>query len=344
MSLAGNIRLAALALTLLIPFSVSHADHPGVGLGGGVAGPVTALSAVPMRQNAWGLGLRLEYQNLEKIPDRRLSELSEAHEHAHGMSSLSLVSLIGNHGITDDLTIGLSLPYLRRAGLREAEHIHGGPDTVNALGDSKGLGDLRLYAQYRFSGDSGGSRHSAAFLGIKAPTGEEHETGLGGHHGDGEFGAEHQPGSGSWDGFIGLAHSRTLGVWSMHASLLYTVVAEGAQETDLGDSLSYDLAVIRRLGGEAHLHDDGVEHMHHGRVVWDAILELNGQWHEREKTAGVVEPNSGGDMIFLSPGLRATVDERWAVTLSLGMPVLSNPNGVHGEPDWRAIATIATGF
>lgn len=348
MARTRGIRSITAVLALAAPACAVHADHPSVGLGTGVSGPVTALSAVPLSRGAFSAGLRLEYQALDAIGDARLSALSEAHQHAHSTDALWHASLIGGYGVTRDLSLGLSLPYVRRTGIREPAHIHDGPDEVVALGDSEGVGDLRLYAQYRFAGGPAQARHSALIVGVKAPTGEEHERtrgGAGHHGGDGEFGTEHQPGSGSWDPFVGLAHSRVAGAWSLHASLLYTVATEGSRDTDLGDSLHYDLAAVRRLGGESHHHDDGSTHVHHqGRVAWHAIVELNGEYHQRETVAGEKVPNSGGDFIFLSPGIRATLDNRWAATLAAGFPVVSNPNGVHSEPELRLIASVAAGF
>ena len=346
MARARGIRSIIAVLALAAPACAVHADHPSVGLGTGVSGPVTTLSAVPLAQGAFSAGLRLEYQALDEIEDGRLLELSEAHGHAHSTDTLWHVSVIGGYGVTDNLSLGLSLPYVRRTGIREPEHIHDGPDEVVALGDSEGVGDLRLYAQYRFAGGPPRTWHSALIAGVKAPTGDEHERTRGGHHGGGgEFGTEHQPGSGSWDPFVGVAHSRVIGGWSLHASLLYTIAREGTRDTDLGDSLHYDLAAVRPLGGEIHRHEDGSSHAHRqGGIAWHAIVELNGEHYERQTVAGEEEPNSGGDFIFLSPGIRATIAERWAATLAVGVPVVSNPNGVQSEPDLRLIASVAAGF
>jgi len=35
----------------------------------------------------------------------------------------------------------------------------------------------------------------------------------------------------------------------------------------------------------------------------DAVLELNGEWHGKDETANVFDPNSGGHVLLLSPGL-----------------------------------------
>jgi hypothetical protein len=50
----------------------------------------------------------------------------------------------------------------------------------------------------------------------------------------------------------------------------------------------------------------------------DLVLELNGEWHDHQRIAGVNDPNSGGNVVFLSPGCaspmgagdRASLDTR----------------------------------
>jgi hypothetical protein len=47
----------------------------------------------------------------------------------------------------------------------------------------------------------------------------------------------------------------------------------------------------------------------------DLVLELNGEWHDNQWIAGVVDPNSGGTTPYLSPGVRAVID-RYAAFVS----------------------------
>lgn len=281
------IGLTVLVMLFVAPYAFG--DHPSIGLGGDVAGPITTLSAAPLSEGTWSVGLRVEYQDLEEISDERLTALSEAHQNVHSVDNLWNLSLIGNYGLTEDLTVGLSLPYVKRTNVREPEHVHGAPDEVVELGDSEGLGDLRLFGQYRFLHNAVHKADTAFILGIKTPTGEDDETidqgaaaehgheenGEAGHGHGNEFEAEHQPGSGSWDPFFGIAHSRKWNAISLHASLLYTVATEGVQDTDLGDSLHYNLAIAHRLGGGEHHHAHshaGHPHSHGGGLAWDLMM------------------------------------------------------------------------
>jgi hypothetical protein len=133
---------------------------------------------------------------------------------------------------------------------------------------------------------------------------------------------------------------------SLHASLLYTVATKGTQDTDLGDSLHYGLAAAYPLGGaeHSHEHEHGQAHSHPAGFAWDAILELNGEWRHKQEIAGKTADNSGDTLIFLSPGIRILTNSRWAATLSLGLPIVEDLNGIQSKPEWRTIVSLAVGF
>lgn len=75
----------------------------------------------------------------------------------------------------------------------------------------------------------------------------------------------------------------------------------------------------------------------------DLVLELNCEGHARQEIAGVKDPNSGGNVIFLSPGLRVSHD-KWSSFVSLGIPIVNHMNGVQAEPDWRILTGVAVKF
>jgi hypothetical protein len=81
----------------------------------------------------------------------------------------------------------------------------------------------------------------------------------------------------------------------------------------------------------------------HRHVALDALLEINGEWHDKQRTAGVTDPNSGGNTIFISPGLRLTV-ENWSSYVLVGIPVLNDYNGMQATPTWRVLAGVSAVF
>jgi hypothetical protein len=73
------------------------------------------------------------------------------------------------------------------------------------------------------------------------------------------------------------------------------------------------------------------------------LLEINGEWHDRQRIAGIADPNSGGNTVFVSPGLRLTVDN-WSSYVLVGIPVVNNYNGVQATPTWHVLAGVSAVF
>jgi hypothetical protein len=271
--------------------------------------------------------------------------------------------------------VSVLLPYVVRTGIREAAHHHdvaagghshaegvvteahehGGethhevPETVDR-GDTEGIGDLSLFGQYRFYGQESGLQASL-LTGIKTPTGETDE-----HDDQGElFEAEFQPGSGSWDPMFGPALSQAQGRWSLDGNVLYTIATEGTQDTDLGDRFHYNGAVTYRLkggdvvaSGAAHHHHPGQHYNHEHTqsptgLVIDAVLELNGEWQAEQTISGETDPNSGGNVVFLSPGMRIA-SNRWSGFVTVGLPIINDLNGLQSEPTYRLFGGVLVGF
>jgi hypothetical protein len=71
--------------------------------------------------------------------------------------------------------------------------------------------------------------------------------------------------------------------------------------------------------------------------------ELNGEWHDHQKVAGVIDPNSGGNTVYLAPGLRATYD-RFSSFALVGVPIANHMNGLQSKPDYKVLFGMAVAF
>ncbi len=353
---------AALGLTFFSSAALAH--HPG-GVGNALgAGPINTISATTLEQGQSVAGITVLYTSYDNLSDATLIEAAEAGiEDVHGLGSIQNYGLTYSYGLTNDLMVTLWLPYVRRTGIREVPHEHGEGDghdedhehvEVESLGSPSGIGDLSLLGQYRFINDRASRTEAALLLGFQAPTGETDET----SHGE-LLEAEFQPGSGSWDGLFGVALTHRAGPWSYDGNVLYTLVTEGTQDTDLGDVFFYNAAISYRLtslagsapmfhGANSHeAGDDGHGHSHpHAEssgAGLDLVLEVNGEWDAKQETAGVTDENSGGHTIYIAPGLRYFYDQ-WSSYFSFGIPVLTDVNGIQAEPDWRISAGSSLAF
>jgi hypothetical protein len=196
----------------------------------------------------------------------------------------------------------------------------------------------------------------AVLFGVKAPTGT---TNLYDQNGE-LFETEFQPGSGSWDWLIGGAISQRFGDWSFDANVLFIRAGEGAQDTNLGNRFLYNAALSYRLFGppnsahaafahEGHDHRTPIRkapaRIENPAPSWalDAILEVNGEWHAKQRTAGETDDNSGGNTVYLAPGLRASY-ERFSGFVLIGFPIVNDVNGIQSKPDYRVISGMSFAF
>jgi hypothetical protein len=161
---------------------------------------------------------------------------------------------------------------------------------------------------------------------------------------------------------LGLAFTKRLGAWSFDTNVLYQFTGEGVQDVSLGDRFLYNAAISYRVtgglfapsaglpapmyhGGPKTKHKHGHEH-HEGPqspsgYALDLVLELNGEWHDRQ--SGEHGFHSGGNTVYLSPGLRLSVD-KWSGFLSVGVPIIKDLNGIQPEPEWRVLTGVAVNF
>ncbi len=359
-----KIVTTAAAATLLSATS-SFAHHPGGGGNTGNAGPILTISATTLEQGTVQIGFLYEYISFTGLTNADLIAAAGRHEHAHSIGTIQSPSLGVAYGVTNDLTIAWRVPYVLRTDIREGHHSHGpAGDTVDFRGDSAGIGDATVLGQYRFFNNRTTGTEAAVLFGARLPTGRTTV-----HDAQGLlFETEFQPGSGAFDGLAGLAFTQRFGAWSFDTNVLYTFAGRGAQDTDLGDRFNYNAAVSYRLIGSAlapplttaqvhattarpHRHNGRHSHDHHhheearaapGWIV-DLALELNGEWHDKQNVAGVRDPNSGGNVLYVAPGLRVGYGNVSGFVLA-GFPIIADMYGLQSRPSFRALTGVAATF
>lgn len=314
--------------------SVAMAHHVVASGPSNTAGPINTISPDTLAKGELALSADIYTENYDAFRDDELGEFAEdGLEGVHNTDAAYLTTLSLEYGVTDRLSLSLSLPFVLRTGIREAEHHEGGlghaahPE-IEQLGSSEGIGDLQLGVRYALFDRTSDRFGLALMAGLSVPTGETRERTNEG----GRFETEFQPGSGSWDPRGGFAIGKSFGPLSADASLLYTLRTEGSQDTNRGDHLAFDAGLSWRIGQGAHTHDDGTFERHE---ALDLIVEINGEWEERERVGTLRDPHSGGTQIFLSPGFRYSSANGWAIFSSVGIPVHEDLRGIQNETDIR---------
>lgn len=310
---------AFLGAALLAP--ASQASHTaGTSLGTGSGSSITTESAVPLAPGGWSVGTRWERQVSDRINDNELLQIKTDDPEAdlHSIDQLNVFSLDFAYGLTENVTLGLTLPWVERQDVRAPEDSGLGVEVLE-LGDSRALGDLKLFGLWRFFKEAATTSHAGLLFGLSTPTGKDDDTDAEGNLFEQEF----QPGSGSWDPFLGIAYTRGFGRIGLDTSITYTLVNEGSQNTDLGDYLAYNAGLAYALTPDAKLR-------------WNAVVELNGLWRDKQEIGSESVVNSGGSWLELTPGI-ALSGSGWTAFANVGLPLVNDPNGDQDKHDYRVL-------
>ncbi len=175
-------------------------------------------------------------------------------------------------------------------------------------GSESGQGDLRIFTKYRFwRKDGPGVQQSmAALLKIKTDTGDTRVT------------------TGSTDSLLGLTYGYESRKWYRWAALRYRINGENSDGLRRGNRLLYDLVGGIRPHPGGYLEPD---------TVW--LLELNGEYSERNELNGAALANTGGHEVFVSPGIFWTL-RNFAIKAGVQIPLASRLNENRQKTDYRA--------
>lgn len=318
--------------------ATAFADHGSMGFGIGTASPIVTQTGVTLPEGMWAGGVITQFIQFNSPSDQQLQAIHDnaapGREDVHSVNTLLQPSLFAAYGVSDDFTLGLRMPYVIRSGVKNPDENPGGD--VSHLGDPSGFGDMSMFSQYRFFHTEDNLNHLSFVTGLKLPTGA---TNISTNQG-GTFEAHHQPGSGSWDPSFGFSFTRAMGQFSLDSSVLYTVATKGAQQTDLGDVFDYNLAVSYAFGAPAR----NALFATSNNAPWTAVLELNGTYRDYQKTSGLIDPNSGGNTLYISPGVRYSGGKNWNTALSFGVPIVNELNGYQTEADYRIVYRFVVAF
>ncbi|WP_169709501.1 hypothetical protein [Deferrisoma camini] len=318
--IGGVAALSLAAAMLTVP--PAGATHPVLGGGSGKgAGPIVTPAAGNLGKGTVALNFQVDYQAFDTFSDRELLGFAAEDREIHNLESVTTYSVSASYGAGRFATFHVAVPYVVRRGIEESEP----PDEIHSHGDASGLGDASAHAHVRLFGSEAWGIEVTGIVALKVPTGQTRVRDDAGNRFDAEF----QPGSGSWDPTVGLAVSEAYGPFALHGAVRYTWVTEGVLDTDLGDRFNYDLAFVYRVPPPVRV---------------DLVLEANGLWQDRERRAGEEDPDSGGQVLLVSPGLRWRMHPRANAYVSAGLPVFQDLNGDQNEVRFRVLAGVGGAF
>ncbi|MDO8137574.1 MAG: transporter [Candidatus Brocadiales bacterium] len=291
-------------------------------------GTINTVSGETLPKGKVVTSFRYDRREFDAIPDDQLTFLTrlgeDVHAHKREINYRGSVS----YGLTNDLTLSLSLPWnsfdqFSEATLEDSE--------IRFIkGDSDGIGDLLLQGKYMFLHTH--PDHVSFLGGVKFPTGDTHEKARGKER----FGTHNQPGSGSVDGRLGFAWSRTYNRrWGIDADIIYEIRTEGAQDFETGDAVLLDLGLSYAINKNPIIINDWLR----PRVT--LVGEVNAAHQERDTEKDERLQHSGVTIVYLSPGIRVGVNKRTNLWLTGSIPVFQHLSGEQAYEKWRMGAGIS---
>ena len=325
---------------------MAWADHGSMGFGLGTASPIVTGTGITLPQGTWAIGERVQFISYDTASDAKLLGLANAYppgdprNDVHSVNSLLSPSLFAAYGLTDRLTIGVQLPYNVRFNVRSPND---DGDMVNKLGNSNGIGDTTIFAEGNVYRSADNLNYLSLVAALKTPTGANQVTSKLGT----PFEPHHQPGSGSWDPMLGLAFTRGMGVFSLDTSYMYLFSTAGTRDVEgnrvtQGDVFNYNIALSYAVGAPKNIRSGLFAESNQSR--WTLVLELNGERRAQQKTRGVSDPNSGSNVVYISPGIRFAGGRNWNTGVSIGVPIVTDFKGYQDPPSYRIIQRFVLVF
>ena len=219
-----------------------------------------------------------------------------------------LTALLG-YSFSEAWTLFARLPRVDR----ELTELEDGESDVTS---TSGMADPEIYAQRRLWSSTMDARVGVrdnvyAVFGVKTPWGENDL------ERDGARLDEHaQPGSGSTDWYGGLSASHLLDRKSaLFASVQYRATGSNDSGYEYGDVVLANLAYERKMSAR-----------------WDAVVEANYRHAGRDRVSGGGhDPNTGGELLYVTPRVLVSVGPRWVLRASVQVPAWERLNGEQDE-------------
>lgn len=190
---------------------------------------------------------------------------------------------------------------------------------------TQGVGDVVLLFKYSLFTSKNKATNFTAALGTKLPTGASDKRDSQGL----TLNADLQPGSGAWDGILWSQFSHNLSFRpSMSVSLTSTFALKGKNNNYLGSQVyqfGQELQVIAGLSDRIFI----------GNRIIDPALVLRFRTVGNDEQNEQVVPSTGGEWIFINPGLTYWFNPDFSFNGNIELPLLADIEGTQVSPTYR---------
>ncbi len=311
--------LSGLVLGTLLMSGGTAFAH-GESIRGGGAGSINTMGAQILEEKV--IGLRWDQRNYKTFTDQEMVNFRAQGEDVHAHTSEDAYFLNYGFPVNGDMDINISLQYNNFQNFNDNGDAFAtacfnatpnNPACVSKTKDSPGFGDALVTGRYRFYNSE--KNQIASVFGIILPTGK-----IRNRTDNGEIiGTHNQPGGGGIIFQSGVAYSGHLSEkFAMDADLIYRFNTEGAKSFRPGNSVQADM---------------GFSYNHHGFI--SPVLEINAIFAQEDMENDEVKKNSGGDTVYVTPGVTVHLSEKQSLYANYWIPVFQNLGGTSNDEDYR---------
>ena len=313
-----------LLVLTMIPSSVFAHGESVRGIGGGSVNTIGA--EIPTRIS---IGIRYDERRYSRFTDAEMVQFRIQGEDVHQHSKEQTLFLSAGLPISENFDLNLLLQGSKFSNFKDngdefaTECFAASPEDSACISKTKtsmGLGDFLVMGRYQFYSKK--ENELAALFGIMIPTGSVRNR-VDSAQQNGKkalLGTHNQPGSGAISFQMGGAYSghltEKIGV---EADVLFRINTEGAKQFQLGNSIQTDIAL---------------SYGHHDSFIIP-VLELNSIFQEKDLENNEVKRNSGGNVLYISPGFSIKVTEKQSIYGSFSYPIWQQLGGISNDESWR---------
>lgn len=280
----------------------------------------------------WRLDLRYDYinQNQLRTGSGTVSAADKTvpnDREIEGVTTNRYYTATLDYSPSRDWGFNLQVPFVDRFHQTVTPDPVPGPSTNTDVSESaaRKLGDVRITARYAGFNET---HNIGIIFGLKLPTGDYKENFRSGNEAGNPLDRGLQAGTGSTDLILGIFHSNAFGRdWDYFAKGQWQRAVSIKDEYRPGNTLNLSIGT-RYLG-------------------WDLVtpeLQLNYQYKSRDSGANADADNSGGTLIYLSPGATVNVSSQAKLYGYVQLPIHQHVEGFQLAPRWTATAGIRYAF
>lgn len=268
--------------------------------------PANSACAGTINQGTWEAMLKYSYMDMSTMYNGSNIVTNASNSRMTMAMSMAMVS----YGVNDNFLLSAMIPTVTKTMTGAMNISQAGLGDISVSGKWRVWSDGDITTPPKSFDDLRDTGNSVALIAtVKAPTGENNAKMTMGMMTN-RISDTMQLGTGSWDEKVGMSYSRNMNPFWVHASAFYTLNNTNSFGYQFGNKTEYNLA----FQFEPFMN-----------TVFG--VELNGDTRDVDTKNGVLQANTGGSKLLLTPSVQYQIGDNWDIQAGYNIPVAVSVNG-----------------